>query len=292
MRHPGEEAAVLTAVAGLFAERQLAVTFNGRSFDAPLLRARYMQNRRFLDISPRMTALLQAESPHLDLLLPARRLWRRRLESCRLIHLEQTILGLHRTEEDVAGALIPYLYLEYLRTGQGDAMARVFYHNREDIVSMVALAHRLFQAYTTPAAGGDEPVVQGADWVALGVLYERQGDGAAAEAAYRRAVESIVDERRRGEAFRCLGELFKRQTRWAEAAAIWEQWLQSASALEVTPYAELAKYCEWRLADLEQAEMWTRWALHNLQAAPAYQRPPGQLAELEHRLARIQRKRG
>ena len=62
--------------------------------------------------------------------------------------------------------------------------------------------------------------------------------------------------------------------------------------VDPSPFVELAKYCEWQANDLEQAEMWTGWALHNLRAAPAHLRPPGRIAELEHRLARLRRKRG
>ena len=106
MRHPGEEGAVLAAVADLLRDKRLAVTFNGRGFDLPLLRGRYLQNRRLL-AERAMVALLAESAPHLDLLMPARRLWRRRLQSCRLINLEQMILGMRRTEDDVPGALIP-----------------------------------------------------------------------------------------------------------------------------------------------------------------------------------------
>jgi hypothetical protein len=88
-----------------------------------------------------------------------------------------------------------------------------------------------------------------------------------------------------------LGQLFKRQERWAEAAELWQLWLTSLPGNDATPYIELAKYCEWQTQDLEQAEMWTAWALHNLRTTPAWQRSPGQLSELEHRLGRIQRKR-
>lgn len=62
--------------------------------------------------------------------------------------------------------------------------------------------------------------------------------------------------------------------------------------MESTPYVELAKYYEWRNGDLEQAEMWTQWALHSLRKLPMHQRPPGQTNELEHRLMRIQREEG
>lgn len=291
MRHPGEESAVLAAVADLLADRQLAVTFNGRTFDLPLLRTRYIQNRRALSARPPVRLLAEG-SPHLDLLHPARRLWRRRLQSCRLINLEQMILGLSRSEDDVPGALIPYLYHDFVRTGNAGEMRRVFYHNCEDIVSMVSLAHRLIQAYTAPKADQAEFSVEGEDWLALGVCYERRGESARADWAYRRAIDVVTDAPMRADAFGRLGELLKRQARWDEAAAIWELWLSSVPGVDPTPYVELAKYCEWQLHDLARAEMWTAWALHNLKAAPVYQRLPGQLADLEHRLVRIRRKLG
>ena len=100
------------------------------------------------------------------------------------------------------------------------------------------------------------------------------------------------DDHRRADVFAQLGDLLKRQERWHEAADVWELWLTSVPGDDPTPYVELAKYCEWQLQDLEQAEMWAAWALHNLRTAPTYQRLPGQVADLEHRLARIRRKRG
>lgn len=291
MRHPGEESAALAAVSAVLAEKGLAVTFNGRGFDLPLLRTRYLQNRRHLTGCARVS-LLDDGAPHLDLLLPARRLWRRRLQSCRLINLEQRVLGLQRTVEDVPGSLIPYLYLDYVRTGNAGEMGRVFYHNREDIVSMVSLAQRLIQAYTAPEEAETTLEVQGEDWLSLGIGYARRGDFAHAEWAYRHALEVIAEDAARGQVFGALGELLKRQGRWEEACAVWELWLSSVPGIDPTPYIELAKCCEWQIGDLERAEMWAAWALHNLRTALPYQRLPGQVADLEHRLARIQRKRG
>lgn len=289
MRHPGEEAAVLAAVAAACAGRTLTVTFNGRSFDLPLLRTRYLQNRRFLGPLRDQAALLQEGRPHLDLLFPARRLWRRRLQSCRLINLEQRILDLQRTEEDVPGALIPQLYLDYLRTGEGGAMRRVFYHNREDILSMVALAQELGRVYAAP--GSAELALPGDDWLSLAALRERQGDLAGAEAAYLRSLDALNGGGRSAEAFAGLGALLKRAGRWAEAASVWERWLTTLPGVDVTPYVELAKCCEWQLNDLENAEMWTAWALHNLEQLPPAQRSLGQVYDLQRRLMRIRRKR-
>jgi len=289
MRHPGEEGAQLTAVADLLERYEMSVTFNGRTFDLPLLRARFEQNRRSFPDLRGSARLLQPERPHLDLLHPARRLWKKRLQSCRLINLEQMILGMTRSEEDVPGHLIPQLYTEYTRSGQADAMRRVFYHNLEDIVSMVALAEQLGRAFDQPASLPDAPL-HAQDWLALGQCYEKLAQWERAEAAYQSALARLRDPVMQADAFGRLAQLYRRQGRWAEATETWQRWLSSVPGNDPTPYIELAKYCEWQINDLEQAAMWTAWALHNLRTTPAWAK--GQVAELEHRLQRLQKKAG
>lgn len=289
MRHPGEEAAALAAVAEAVGARRMIVTFNGRGFDLPLLRARYRQNRPLLPAAYRRVALFEEGSPHLDLLLPARRLWRRRLQSCRLINLEQHILGLARGEEDVPGAEIPRMYIDFLRTQQAGEMRRVFYHNREDIVSMVALGNELVRAYAdsfTELEG-----VYAEDLLSLATCYVRQGEAPLAERAYRSAATMAENDRLRADVFAQWALLLKRQERWAEAADLWQLWLTSVPGGDALPFIELAKYHEWRTGDLAEAEMWAAWGLHTVEATPASQRLPGQLADLRHRLERIRRKR-
>jgi hypothetical protein len=290
MRNPGEEGALLLALAELLEQQEMTVTFNGRTFDLPLLRTRLSQNQRIFPELRGSARLLAPDRPHLDLLHPARRLWRRRLQSCRLIHLEQQILGLARSEEDVPGHQIPELYVEYMRTNNASELRRVFYHNAEDILSMVELAERLSVAYGHPAEQRERPV-QGQDWLALGQSYEALAQGEAAERAYRQALASLRAPSGRSEAFLRLGQLLKRQARWQEAIELWQLWLTTAPGHPLTPYVELAKYYEWQSRDLEQAEMWTRWALHSGQALPRSPHLLQQLAELEQRLARLQRKR-
>lgn len=293
MRSPSEEPALLTALAALLEERDLIVTFNGRGFDLPLLRGRYRQNRRHTPAEAQRMPLLDERAPHLDLLPPARRLWRRRLQSCRLVNLEQHVLGLARSEDDVPGSEIPRLYVEYVRSGDAQEMRRVFYHNREDILSMVSLGAHLANAFCPAADDPARSPLPGEDWLALGCCYERDGHLAAAETAYRRSLEMLAPAQA-GDAFARLGALYKRQGRWDEACAVWQRWLSSVPGGDVTPYVELAKHCEWRLGDLEQAQMWAEWALHGLRTGPpaaASVHDAGAVAELEHRLARLRRKR-
>ena len=290
MRSPAEEGALLVALADLMERHAMTVTFNGRTFDLPLLRTRYRQNAWGLPLDFDALHLLDTDQPHLDLLHPARRLWRKRLGSCRLINLETQILGLSRSADDVPGQLIPQLYVDYVRTGNAREMNRVFYHNREDIVSMISLAEWLTRIYAASPTELEAADLVGAEWAALGQSYARAGQADAAEAAFLRAADTLDDRGALAEVFRCLGALQKRQQRWNDAAATWQRWLTTVPGTDPTPYVELAKYCEWQTKDYEQAAMWTGWALHSLQAAPAWQQSPGVIADLTHRLARLQRK--
>ena len=279
----------MMALAELLDRYEMSVTFNGRTFDLPLLRTRFRQNQHMYPELRGSGRLLDAERAHLDLLHPARRIWKRRLQSCRLINLEAEILGMQRNAEDVPGHLIPQLYTDYLRSGNAGQLSGIFYHNREDIVSMVALATHLSVAYQA----GDEREaheLHGLDWLSLGRCYRDQERWAEAERALGAALERLSGNPAQADAFAELAQLQKRQARWDEAAETWQRWLSTVPGIDPTPYIELAKYCEWQCKDLEQATMWTQWALHNLQQAPAWQRPGAQVAELEHRLARLQRK--
>ena len=288
MRHPGEEPALLTALAHLLRDCQSLVTFNGRSFDAPLLRGRYRYISRFLPADVRMPPAL-ASAPHLDLLHPARRLWRKRLGSCALSNLERTVLSHSRTEDDVPGSLIPQLYADYLRGGDGRMMQRVFYHNREDIVSMAALAEVIYSAFAEPTTTGSGHL-QPLDLLSLARLQMEQGRLDSAETLFRAALDQLRGRAPLAESFDGLGRLLKRQRRWEEAVAVWQQWLTTVRGADSRPYVELAKFYEWQSGDLAQAVMWTQWALYEQEQTAPHTRSPQTQAELHYRLARLQRK--
>lgn len=289
MRHPGEEGALMLALTELLDSYGMSVTFNGRTFDLPLLRTRLRQNQHMYPELRGSGRLLAADRPHLDLLHPARRIWRRRLQSCRLINLEAEILGMQRSGDDVPGHLIPQLYTEFLHSGNASALGSIFYHNREDIVSMVALATQLSLAYGA-CSQMESHEMHGLDWLSLGKIYADQKQWQEAERALQCALERLTGNSAQADAFAALAQLQKQMGLWQEAATTWEQWLSTVPGIDPTPYIELAKYCEWQCKDFAQATMWTQWALHNLQNAPAWQRAGNQIAELEHRLARLQRK--
>lgn len=279
LRDHGDEAAMLLLLAELLEERPGLVTFNGRTFDLPLLDNRYLMNR----LDDAGGDLL--ERPHIDLLHPARRLWRRRLGSCALGSLEQTLLGVRRTEEDVPGWLIPSLYMNYLRTGDARELLRVFYHNRLDMLSMVTLASRILRHFDQP-----EQADHALDLFSLARWQKALGLTADAETVLRMAAEEETSLDVYHQILSALGALLKRDGRRQEAIDYWQQIAVTAFD-NVDAHVELAKYYEWEQQDLGTALSWTQQAINLVQSWPARE---AELVEDEllHRQARLERKLG
>lgn len=144
---PGDEPAFLDELAVRLRGGTLLITFNGRSFDVPLLRTRCVLARR----PPGALATL----PHLDLLPPARRLWRSRAPDCRLVTLEAYVLQRARVE-DVPGSMAPLAYGEFLRGGDASGLGAIVAHNREDIIGTAALLTSALRLLAGPFAWAED----------------------------------------------------------------------------------------------------------------------------------------
>lgn len=274
LRDHGDEAAMLLMLDELAAQKQGLVTFNGRTFDVPLLDTRYLMNRMRGQLS---------DLAHLDLLPPSRRLWRARLGSCALGSLEQSLLGLRRSEEDVPGWLIPGMYADYLRTGDARPLARVFYHNRVDMLSMVTLASRVLRQMT--AISGDDPPV---DMLSLAKWQADRGLADQAEKTLQIVLQSdpSMDDFR--DAQSRLAAIYKRQDRRDEAVVMWQQ-IAVTSYDSVDAHIELAKHYEWHEPDLARALLWTQQALTLLERDDNASVLPVR-EQVEYRRARLERK--
>jgi uncharacterized protein YprB with RNaseH-like and TPR domain len=278
MRDPAEEPALLEGLAHFLAPCEALITFNGKAFDAPLLSTRYR--------------LHQIPNPykgysHLDLLPLARRLWRDRLESRALKYLEEHVLGLKRSAEEVPGSEIPWLYFDYLRTGDARPLAGVFYHNAMDMMAMAALLTHMNEMVQNPFDG---KVQHGLDFIALGKLFEQLGHWDEAARLFERGLESGLDEADFGVATRRLAILQKKRGDLAEAVRLWEL---AAHQGHLYAFIELAKHYEHRERDLKSALKWTNSALKQAgkMDLPAYARQFW-INEIEHRLERLKRKAG
>ena len=271
LRDHGDEPAMLLLLHELLEEKAGLITFNGRSFDLPLLEGRFILNRLSIPL---------VERPHIDLLPPSRRLWRHRLDSCALNSLEKNLLGVQRSQEDVPGWLIPSLYHRYLGDGDGREMARVFYHNRLDLLSMVTLAAQIVGQFDNPQSA-DHPM----DLLGLGKWQADLGRIEEAERVLRMAAVPELPNELFQEALTRLAYLLKRNGRRDEAVEVWQQ-VACTSFKDVTGHVELAKHYEWHDVNLPLARLWTEQALELIAGIEA----PSLRAELEHRLERLQRK--
>jgi uncharacterized protein YprB with RNaseH-like and TPR domain len=233
MRDYHEEAALLQALADDLGGFSRVVTFNGKIFDLPLLEARFHLARSRFPLS---------EAVHLDLLHPARRLWKARLESCRLQALEVELLGLRR-HGDIPGDEIPQVYFDWVRRRDARMLARVFEHNRQDIVSLAALAVLACQWVEGGRAEDPRDVYSLARVLERGRLFERS------EEEYRRAV-ALGAGTLRGPALLRLGSRAKRAGDFERAARLWEE---AGEAGEPEGWRELAMHHEHRTGDLDAA---------------------------------------
>jgi len=233
MRDYHEEAALLAALAADVAPFAHLVTFNGKMFDVPLLDSRFRLNRERFPL---------AEAPHLDLLHPARRLWKPRLESCRLQALEVALMGLRR-HGDIPGDEIPHVYFDWVRRRDARMMARVFEHNRQDIVSLAALA--VLACQWVEEGRAEDP----RDVYSLARVLERAHHFERSEDEYRRALALGAGELR-GKALLRLAWRAKRARRYDRAAVLW---MEAGEAGEPEGFRELAMHHEHRTRDLDAA---------------------------------------
>ena len=278
MRDPAEEPALLEGLAKFLAPCQSLVTFNGKAFDAPLLSTRYRLHQ---------IPIPYQDYSHLDLLPLARRLWRDRLESRALKFLEEHVLGLKRSSEEVPGFEIPWLYFDYLRSGDARPLGGVFYHNAMDVVAMAALLAHMNDMLESPFDG---KVQHGLDFVALGKLFEDLGHWDEAARLFERGLESDLTENDFGTAVKRLSILQKRRGDLGEAVRLWEA---AAKRGHLYAFIELAKHYEHKERDMKTALKWTKSALKRLEKIdqPEYVHKFW-LAEIERRMERLNRKAG
>jgi len=269
-----EEKAALKALAAALEPYQLLVTFNGKTFDLPVLEARYTLARM-------RSPLLRLA--HLDLLHPARRLWKLRLESCNLKNLERELLGIARNG-DVPGSEIPQIYFDYLRTGSAEGLQPVFFHNALDIVTLAALTVEAGEAVTKAGNGGD---CDSRDLFSLSRILERAGASDLALTTCKRALDCGLPDAVEPQALWQLASQHKRQRRYEQAAEAWEEIIRRRSRYVVEAYEELAIHYEHRARDAGKALEFTEAAVQHLHENS------GLLSHLErfsHRRERLRRK--
>jgi uncharacterized protein YprB with RNaseH-like and TPR domain len=253
MRDHSEEHSVLTALKERLTERRILVTFNGKSFDWPLLETRYRMTRSISIKAPRA---------HLDLLHPSRHLWRPRIGSVRLAELERHVLGRHRVA-DVMSELIPQIYFEFLRGGSPEPLVPVFYHNQMDLVGLAALSGRVFSLLAAPESESKDAL----EVFGVSRILDRRGLASRARDLYAHAIARELPKPADGTARTALARLAKREGDFARAISLWME-LRGISREGLAAYVELAKYYEHRARRPERAAELVSEALAELRRTP------------------------
>lgn len=233
---PGHEAAMLHELSLLASDFRIVATFNGASFDLPLLRTRARMNRL---VDPVAGLVVW------DLLVPARRLYGNQLPDCRQQTLEREVCKMHRTEGDIEGSQIPQVWFDFLATGQTGLLSRVMTHNRRDMVGMGRLFNLVSQAAQRLDQGIDP--AENMDWLdgwALGRICERRRDtdsalaclGVSVASAPRHGAGGLGDSRFLADAVRILKRggdwlLVERVINDGLFAGVDEPWLHREAAI-------------------------------------------------------------
>jgi hypothetical protein len=268
MRDFDEEPALLAALRPLLERASGLVTFNGSTFDLPLLETRFIMTRRRWPTS----------LPHLDLLRPARRVWNAHLVDCRLATIEREVVGVVR-EDDIAGALIPTLYFDFLRSRRAGPLGRVLAHNRDDVLTLVGLLGWFGRALTTR-----EELTAG-ELGGLGRLWEPVDVDRALE-CYRAALAAGLSGGPAQIVRLQLARWEKRFARWDAACSLWEEAARDVG-FDPRPWEELAKFHEHRRRDFVAARSFVQGALSLAEATGA---PVRTVDAFTHRLGRLERR--
>jgi uncharacterized protein YprB with RNaseH-like and TPR domain len=274
-----ENAAFLELIKS-FSGAKILVSFNGKSFDYPILNNRFILNR--------------LENPfkscrHLDLLHPARRVWKTLLESCSLNNIETRIFSFSRVN-DVPGALIPQIYFEFIRAGNTGDILRVLEHNQQDILTLGRLLfHFNWLENIADQQSLHEQELQNLCNVAISNLDLDRSEMLLEQIRKKGNLPSDLT-------LTAFSLLLKRSGKWEQAESIWHELIRLGKN---TLFAneELAKYYEHHKTDLVQAKFYTEQALEYLDimdelttATADTDTDHNEQSQFRHRLQRLRQK--
>jgi len=285
IRHPAEERAMLADLKERLGVRPYLVTYNGRTFDWPVLAGRYIMNG---------LGRFGSEPRHLDLLHPSRSIWRNTLTSCKLSHVEEERLGIHRVD-DVPGSLAPAIYFQFLSDGRPGPLSGVFHHNELDMLALACLAVRFGRllggglGHTVPYPEEPEELLRTGLWL------ERMGREAEAETLFAR-----LEEAEPAPSW-CLplAARDKRCGNWQRAVLLWQKAAHAAeksSMPHIEAHVELSMYYEHRAKDYASALHYASHALEMAVRRAGFARNDpksrAELAAIRKRMDRLTRKAG
>lgn len=277
MRDYSEEPSLLFELLEPLSKQCMLFTFNGKSFDWPLLETRYQIAR---------VGSLPPPKAHVDMLHPARQLWRLRLKSVALSELERHILQLERSH-DIPSETIPRRYFEFIRGGSPEPMADIFRHNQMDLCGLASLALHVIRMLEDPESSS----CAADELFGISRMLQRRGDDLFAGRIYKQALERGLSGGAEHIAQRELARLARRRRDYELSNALWEKLLLDP-AEGARAYEQLAIYYEHCARQREKAAALSREALIRLQDEYSAGRIPvfkyvRWHARFQHRLNRL-----
>lgn len=273
MRDYDEETAMLTDIKSILKSHNIVVSFNGKSFDLPLIQSRLILNR----------LKMPGFNIHVDLLHSARRLWSF-LDSCSLNSLEENILDYERID-DIPGHLIPGLYFEFLENKDLMQLVPILEHNRYDILSLVTLFSRLKEIHLD-----NTDDLNPHELYQMGRIKEKEKNYESCINYLEKTIDNSGQDRLEYKAMKKLSWQYKRIDRYEKAVEIWQEMIEKNS-VDIFPYVEIAKFFEHKENDYEKALIYTKQAIELLNKyryiTNNYDK---ELKELKHRRERVSEK--
>lgn len=267
---PEAEANSFDRLSELLQQKAVLITFNGKTFDIPILESRLLYNHIWLNLR---------EKAHIDLLHLARRLWKNKIPSCALETIEYYILGYIREKElDIDGGLIPQTYFQFLISGDAEPLRRIFVHNQFDVLHTMALFALICNSIGYPPADGFD---QRIDYHALAKLYQSQKQP---ETARSILVDLMAQNFLTGDIAHDLGLVYKREK---DLAAAEDCFAMAAALSHPAGMLEYSKILEKRKAWPEALEIARKLLFWQL-GRPLVQ--TAKVQALEKRLARLEGK--
>jgi len=271
MRDYHEEAAMLSEIASLLRRFDTIVTFNGKSFDLPLLESRMLLNRIRMPLT---------QMPHFDLLHVMRRVYKLRLKRCNLSALEEAVLG-YRRKDDLPGSQVPQRYFDYIKTREFALLEDVLRHNFVDVKSLAALTGHICGVFRSP-----QMLENPQDLFGVGCTLMKSGRKQRARNCFKILGHSTLS----AQAHMHLAASYKRDKDWQEVISSCQNMIASGEG-GIWPYIELAKYYEHIEHDIDRAMSFSIAALrYTLNMMPVLRDSEIQLQQVQRRIERLKRK--
>jgi uncharacterized protein len=274
--HPSAEKALLERFNKDIENFRIICSYNGKAFDAPFIRNRY--------------ALYQVDNIlekkyHIDLLIYARRLWKLRIDSCKLSHVEENILHLKRNDEEIPGWMVPQVYFDFLNKQDPHLLRGIISHNKIDVISLAALYQHIARLFTKSDECG---YLDAKDYFSLAKMHETNGGYDEAKYYYHLGLDENSEKDLASYFYWRYGMLLKRLGELTDAI---EYFKKSAAKGGVNACIEISKYYEHQRKDYNQALRWAEEVKCIINLQNDSMNKMKLISQLDHRVDRINRKK-